>query len=114
MDGIGEGIDCGDLLHPSGEALRRVDGAAREVEHVLSTPKIARGSSGSLTRTISRNIRLISANAVTTMTTQQRSSASGRAGWDAGDQRADDHDDGPASTALIVPEMLKPAISSSL
>ena len=48
---------------------------------MLSTPNIARGSSGSVTRTISRNIRLMSANDVTTTTTSRRSSRIGSSGF---------------------------------
>ena len=58
---------------------------------------------------------LISANAVTTITTNSREQPHRvERVRDAGDERPDDHAaPAPASTALIVPERLKPAISSS-
>ena len=77
-------------------------------------PNTARGSSGSLTRTISRNIRLISANEVTQTTTNSRTSRIGSKGF--GTPAITEPTrirNIPAITALIVPEMLKPAISSN-
>src|SRR3989442_8627495 len=81
---------------------------------VFRTPNIARGISGSVTRTMSRNIRLMSANAVATMTTKSRKSRSGSNGL--GIPAMSDPtviSTKPESTALIVPERLKPAINSN-
>ena len=67
-----------------------------------------------MTRTISRNIRLIKANAVTTMTTNNRNSriALNGSGMPATTEPMIIRNI-PARTALMVPEMLKPAISSN-
>ena len=48
---------------------------------MFNTPKIMRGISGSLTRTISKNIMLMRAKAVTTMTTSNRMTRSGSNGF---------------------------------
>ena len=74
-----------------------------------------RGSSGSLTRTMMRNIMLMSAKAVTTITTKRRMMRNGSNGF--GTPAMIDPISmiaNPARTALIVPDMLNPAISSSL
>ncbi len=82
---------------------------------VFSTPKIARGISGSDTRTMMRNIMLISANAVKQTTTNMRNSRSGSNGIGMPAMRLPTiMIEQPASTALMVPERLKPATSSSL
>src|SRR5579862_1316625 len=81
---------------------------------VLSTPKIARGTSGSVTRTMIRNIKLISENAVMTMTMKRRSNRSGANG--SGIPAITEPmiiRKPPAITALIVPDRLNPATSSS-
>ncbi len=81
---------------------------------MFSTPNVARGRSGSLTLTISRNMRLMSANAVTTITAKIRRSLSGSNGWGMPAMREPMITRNiPASTALTVPEMLNPAISSN-
>ena len=68
-----------------------------------------------MTRTIIRNIRLMSANAVTTITTNSRNRRIGSSGFGMPATRLPmiTMIETPASTALIVPEMLKPATSSS-
>ena len=76
---------------------------------------MARGISGSLTRTMIRNIMLMSANAVTTMRITRRSARTGSKGC--GTPAITEPTNMmaiPAITALIVPETLKPAISSNL
>ena len=68
-----------------------------------------------MTRTINRNIRLMSAKAVITTTTRRRKSLSGASG--SGIPAMKDPITSrniPASTALIVPEILNPAINSNL
>ena len=82
---------------------------------VFSTPKIARGTSGSLTRTMIRNIMLMSASAVATTTMNIfiiRSGFNG-SGIPAMTEPSEIKTT-PAMIALSAPASVKPRISSNL
>ena len=97
MHGIGERVNDRDGFHPGRKRLVGYTAPLGKYSTVLSMPKMARGTSGSLTRTMIRNIMLISASAVTTTSNSIRASRSGiqRIG-NARDDRAagDQHDAG--------------------
>src|SRR5664280_1886190 len=63
---VREGIDIGDSAKPRRKRLNGIDGAAGENSSVFRIPNMARGTRGSSTRTISRNIMVLKANEVAT------------------------------------------------
>ena len=76
---------------------------------------MARGMSGSLTRTISRNIMLMSASAVVTTISIMRASRSGSSGFGMPAMSEPTMTSTvPATIALTAPASVKPRISSSL
>ncbi len=116
MHGIGERINHGDGFHPARKRFRRINCTAGKIKHRIQHSKDgARGTSGSLTRTMIKNIILINAIAVAITKMSIRAIRSGFSG--SGIPAISEPTvikTTPAIIALAAPARVNPRINSNL